>query len=426
VDQQVFPAEADAVVIGAGAFGYSTALHLARAGAGRVVLLDRGTPGDGSSARAAGLFKTVQADEMLTRLSLRSRELVLGFQQATGIDIPVYRSGSILAARTPAHADLIRAEVAHSLGWGVELEIVDATEARRIAPYLDPSGFSLAVHCPGDMYVEEPPELLAAVHAAAEKAGVRIIGNAPVTALQTGDGAIAGVSTPLGDIAAPLVVDAAGAWAKMVGATVGVPVPVVNVRHQFAISNPIAGIDAGMPITRIIDASAYLRPCHDGLMYGSFESGPAAIDPGDGAWGIGDLDLDAAVPRATADDIVGQAPALADATVSELRGGLLTMTPDARFLAGPSPDLRGLWLNTGCNGSGFSFAPAIGEALAAWIMTGEPTMDLSRIDPRRFSGQQFSEDDLRRRGIWQYENYYTPPDVAAASGITGVDASGRA
>ncbi|MFM9108064.1 MAG: FAD-dependent oxidoreductase, partial [Chloroflexota bacterium] len=48
------PAEADVVVVGAGAFGYATAWQLARHGAGRVLLLDRGVPGDGSSARAAG------------------------------------------------------------------------------------------------------------------------------------------------------------------------------------------------------------------------------------------------------------------------------------------------------------------------------------------------------------------------------------
>ncbi|MGI9254544.1 MAG: NAD(P)/FAD-dependent oxidoreductase, partial [Thermomicrobiales bacterium] len=270
--------EADVIVIGAGAFGYATAWQLAKHGAGRVVLIDRGTPGDGSSARAAGLFKTVQADELLTRLSLRSREIVLGFERDTGVPLAVERSGSILAARTPAHADLIRAEIAHSLGWGVDLAVVDSAEAARIAPYLDTTGFTIAVHCPDDMYVEEPPELLASVHAAAEKAGVRILGSTMATALLVDRGEIAGVDTPDGAIAAPVVVDAAGAWARQVGASGGAQVPLVNVRHQFAITDPVAGVDAGMPITRVIDASGYLRPCHGGLMVGSFESSPVEYD----------------------------------------------------------------------------------------------------------------------------------------------------
>lgn len=154
-------------------------------------------------------------------------------------------------------------------------------------------------------------------------------------------------------------------------------------------------------------------------MYGSFEANPVAMEPRDGAWGIADLELDAGVPAATAADISAQAPCVAGATVAEVRGGLLTMTPDARFLAGPSPDLPGLWLNTGCNGSGFSFAPAIGESLAGWILTGEPAVDMSTLDPRRFAGHTFSDDHLERRGLWQYANYYTPP----IAGVEGAQTS---
>ena len=51
-------------------------------------------------------------------------------------------------------------------------------------------------------------------------------------------------------------------------------------------------------------------------------------------------------------------------TVAEHRGGLFTMSPDGRFLAGPVPEVPGLWVASGCNGSGFSSSPAIGEALA--------------------------------------------------------------
>ena len=59
---------ADAVVIGAGAFGLSVGYQLAALGPGRVVVLDRFAPGSQTSPRAAGLYKLVQADETLTRL----------------------------------------------------------------------------------------------------------------------------------------------------------------------------------------------------------------------------------------------------------------------------------------------------------------------------------------------------------------------
>ncbi|MCC6421684.1 MAG: FAD-dependent oxidoreductase, partial [Gemmataceae bacterium] len=175
--------EADAVVIGAGAFGYATAYFLGRHGAGRVALLDKATPGDGSSARAAGLFKMVQADEVMTRLSHRSAAIVRGFAAETGVAIPHHDSGSILAARGAAHAPLIRAEIAQSRGWGVELEVIDAAGVRRLAPWLDGEPFDIAVHVPGDMYVEEPPSVLEAFHRAAEALGVAILGDAPISAI---------------------------------------------------------------------------------------------------------------------------------------------------------------------------------------------------------------------------------------------------
>lgn len=405
--------EADAVVIGAGAFGYATAYFLARHGAGRVVLLDKGTPGDGSSARAAGLFKMVQADEVMTRLSHRSAAIVRGFAAETGIAIPYHDSGSILAARGAGHAPLIRAEIAQSLGWGVELDVVDAGDVRRLAPWLDGDPFEIAVHVRGDMYVEEPPSVLDAFHRAAEKLGVAIVGDAPVTTIRAERGRVAGVTTPRGEIAAPIVVDAAGAWARMLGQTANTEVAMAPVRHQLAISLPVAGIAAAEPILRLIDVSAYLRPCRGGLMYGGFEADPAVIaPPADRAWSIGNLEIDANVPAEMAGRLATHASALREVAPSEVRGGLLTMTPDGRFLAGPSPDLAGLWLNTGCNGSGFSFAPAIGEALAGWIIAGEPAVDMATLDPRRFPAR-LPESELAARGVYQYANYYGAIDPSA-------------
>ncbi|MCC6312633.1 MAG: FAD-binding oxidoreductase [Thermomicrobiales bacterium] len=412
------PAEADVVVIGSGAFGSCTAYHLAVAGAGRVMLLDRGELGSGSSPRAAGLFKMVQADELLTRLSHRSAAIVRGFEATTGIPLPVTRSGSLLAARTSAHADLIRAELAQSRVWGVEAEEIDAATARRAVPWLDPGAFQVAVHVHGDMFIEEPPDLLQAVQRAARDKGVATLANTTATALRVTDGRVVGVATDRGEITCPVVVDAAGAWAKSVVASTGGRVMAATIRHQLAISEPTSGVDAGHPIVRIIDASAYVRPHKGGFLFGGFEPDPTPLEPpvADPAWSIATMPLDARVPIQMGRRIAAQIPALANPTVLETRGGLFTMTPDARFLAGPSPDVAGLWLNTGCNGSGYSFAPAIGEALAAWITTGSPTVDMSPLSPERFRDHDYSDRRLIELGVFQYENYYSPPDVAARLG----------
>ena len=92
--------------------------------------------------------------------------------------------------------------------------------------------------------------------------------------------------------------------------------------------------------------------------------------------------------------------------VAEHRGGLFTMSPDGRFLAGPVSDVPGLWVASGCNGSGFSSSPALGEMLATGI-----TGDAARPSPGGFAPDRFgrlTDEVLTEKGTWQYAHYYDP------------------
>ena len=406
--------DADAVVIGAGAFGLSAAYHLAARGLGRVVVLDRFAPASQTSPRAAGLFKLVQADETLTRLARLSIEIVTGFEAATGVPMPHVRSGSLLVARTPEHAAMVDAEAARSRAWGVELEPVAETTAHRLAPFLTGRGLRTAYHVPGDIYVEEPATMLTAYLEAGTRLGVAVVGHAPATGLRVRDGRVERVVTPRGEIRAGTVIDAAGAWAPQVGALGGARVPVAPVRHQLLITEPLAGIAAAQPIVRIVDAAAYVRPARGGLMMGGFERDPLPLDPrADPDFTMDRVPLDRRVLDHVTDLIADQIPALPAETTDEHRAGLFTMTADGRFLAGPVPGLDGFWLATGCNGSGFSLSSGIGRCLAEWIVGGSPPVDLSTLHPGRFAGADLTDEQLLAAGVWQYANYYTPGNVSA-------------
>ena len=408
--------EADAVVVGAGAFGLSAAYHLARLGAGRVLLLDRHAPASQTSPRAAGLFKFVQADEPTTRLAELSIATVRRFAAETGVEMSHVASGSLLLARTPDHAAMLHVEAAASRGWGVELEPVDAAGARRLAPYLDVRDGDLpaAYHIPGDIYVEEPPTLLAAYLEAGRRLGVTVLGHTPVTAVRTAGGAVEAVVTPRGEVRTPVVVDAAGVWAPRVGTLAGCAVLVLPLRHQLAITAPLPGTRATHPIARIVDAAAYVRPARGGLMFGGFEADPLPVDPHAGgdadgaAFTMDRVPLDRAVVERFAAAVAPQVPVLRDAPVAEHRGGLFTMTADGRLLVGPASEVRGFWTATGCNGSGFSLSSGVGRVLAEWILGGTPPIPMDRFAPARFAGRPLSAEDLRDAGIRQYANYYTP------------------
>src|SRR5271169_4411477 len=119
--------DADVVVIGAGALGLSTALHCAMAGRS-VAVVERRAAGSQASGRAAGLFKSVQADELRTRLARRSIAKAITFADWAGTPLPVAGSGSFLIARTARHRQFLGRELAQSRRWGADVR--EATRAQ--------------------------------------------------------------------------------------------------------------------------------------------------------------------------------------------------------------------------------------------------------------------------------------------------------
>jgi len=82
------------------------------------------------------------------------------------------------------------------------------------------------------------------------------------------------------------------------------------------------------------------------------------------------------------------------------------MTADGHHILGPAPGAEGFYFTSSCNVAGLSIAPAVGEALAAWIVDGEPPVDLTPMSPMRFKGATWDEDKLRRDAAWQYRHFY--------------------
>jgi glycine/D-amino acid oxidase-like deaminating enzyme len=402
--------ETDIAVIGAGALGLSTALHCALTGRS-VVVVDRGAAGSQASGRAAGLFKSVQADQARTLLARRSIERVARFEEWAGVPLAVQQSGSFLVARTAEHQAFLQAELSQSRQWGVDVREADPAELAERAPYYRPSGRELAVWCPEDVYIEEPDSLIQAYLSACRLHGVQILESEPATAVLTSGSRVSGLETTRRRIAAATVVDAAGAWARQVGALARAWIPVAPVRHQLLITEPSDSISAADPIIRVIDAATYLRPARGGLMVGVFEADPLAVDPRrqPPSFSTDDVPLDLAPLQKAIGQVTAEVPVAEGAPVAEHRGGLFTMTPDGRFVAGAVSDLPGLWVASGCNGSGFSSSLAIGELLAAGITADATPPSLVGFSPDRFG--PLTDEALVERGTWQYAHYYDPaPD----------------
>ena len=406
--------DADVVVIGAGALGLSTALHCVLAGRS-VVVVERWTAGSQASGRAAGLFKSVQADELRTRLARRSIEKSVSFADWAGVPLEVARPGSFLIARTAEHRQYLRRELAQSGSWGVDVREASPGRLADDLSYYLTGGEEFALWCPEDAYIEEPASLVQAYLDACRLHGGVLLENEPVVGIARTYGRVTGVETAERSIAAPVVVDAAGGWVRQVAELAGARVSLAPVRHQLLITAPTSDVDPAGPITRVVDAAVYLRPARGGLMVGGFEAGPLPVDPRaqPASFSTDDVPLDLGVLRALVAQVAAEVPAAESAPVAEHRGGLFTMSPDGRFVVGPVPGLPGLWVASGCNGSGFSSSPALGEALAAWITTGDAPPGMTPLAPGRFG--PLPDDELVTRGLWQYTHYYDPPAAAPST-----------
>jgi glycine/D-amino acid oxidase-like deaminating enzyme len=399
--------QADAVVIGAGALGCSTAYHLKKLGLKQVALVDKSTVSSQTSRRAAGLSGQLRDDDLMTRLITHSNQKIMHFTEETGEPLDVFMVGSLKIARTPEHVQQLKEDVERGQRLGVDIDFVSPQRAQELMPVLETKGILAVTYTRTDIYLE-PRYLPIGYARAAQKLGATICENTTVTGVTTHDGAIQSVETDQGTIHTPVVVDCAGAWARLIATSLGIDIPIVPTRHQLCITEPVAQVQPHHAITRIIDANVYIRPDKGGLMFGGYESDPKQFDSGmlSSAFDIQDLDLDLRVLRGLMAKVREQLPIFETLGLQEHRGGLPTMTADGHHLLGPLPAPRGFYVLTGCIVGGLTSSPILGEVVAQWIIGGEPPMDLSIIRADRFVKRPIPADELKRLCQIHYSYHY--------------------
>ena len=322
-----------AVVIGSGAFGASTAYHLARRGA-QVTLVDQHALGSQTSPRAAGLTSKADATPVMARLRHEACDAFEQFEarwaerrlpslgQPQGCLHGVRRGAPLQRARERPRArhrgplDLRAGGPSTRAALRARRRASDRPRAeRRLARARESRG---------------------RLCARAASLGARMQPFTLVERLLHADGKVLGVATKAGEICAPVVVDAAGAWTARVAAAVGITIPLIPVRHQLFITEPIAGVPPLQPIVRLLEASVYVRYAQGGLMFGGYEDRPAGDRCRAVPSGIPDLRPSARPGRSACAGRRGgdHFPVLRGAPVALHRGGAPTMTPDGRPLLG--------------------------------------------------------------------------------------------
>jgi glycine/D-amino acid oxidase-like deaminating enzyme len=398
---------ADVVVIGSGGLGAATAFYLVQRGVRRVALVDKHDLASQTSPRAAGLVSHARSSDLMVQLVMRATAHIKRFTDETGQPLLWTQSGSLKVARCPHDVEVLEREIARGRRLGLDVEKISSAEAHRLNPFLQPDGVLAVMRVGDDLYFD--PALVAIGFArGAEARGATLLPHTTVTRVHIENSHVAGVETDHGTIRAPIVVDAAGAWTRQVAEASGIRIPMIPTRHQLFVTEPLEGVRADLPIVRIMDAAVYVRPCDGGLLWGVYEDDPRQFDMAalGTTFHIKDTPLDAEVLWRIGGEVEQQFPILLEARIHEHRGGIPTMTADGQHIVGPVPGARGFFVASGCNVAGLSISPAIGEALAAWIVEDTPPLDLAPLSITRFAAESYSEERLRHAAAWQYRHFY--------------------
>ena len=383
-DARSLPADADVVVVGGGAVGVSAAYHLAAAGAGSVVLLEREAAlGTGSTGRCAGGFRHQFSSRVNVELSLASIPLITGFSATHGLPLDVVQDGYLFIVRDAEAWPAFEAAARMQRGLRVPVELLDAAGAARLVPGLSVDGVVGATYCALDG-IADPSGLTLGYATAARRAGAAVLTGVSVARIVTAAGRVEGVETDRGTVRAPVVVNAAGPWAGLLARTAGVDLPLEPIPRVVLVTGALPGV----PVRRtlVVDAASsfYFHREGDGVLMGM---GDPAEQPS----------FETRVDeRFVAEELLPTAirvfPALAEATIAHRWVGLYEMTPDRHPILGRVPGVDGLLLADGFSGHGFQHAPIVGKLLAEIVVDGAArTVDISSLGLDRFASETVAE-----------------------------------
>jgi sarcosine oxidase, subunit beta len=370
------PTRASVVVVGGGVMGLSTAYHLAEAGVGDVVLVERGGLGSGSTCKAAGGVRAQFSDVVNIELGLRSLHAFERFADAFGQEIDLHQVGYLFLLDEPGDVVAFERSVALQNEIGVPSRMLEVAEARSLSPLISADGLLAAAYSPTDGHCT-PESVVAGYAGAARRAGARLVRDCAVTAIGSSGGVVREVVTEKGTIATETVVCSAGAWSADVGAMVGVDLPVEPLRRQIVTTEAVPGLDPCTPFTIDFSSSFYFHGEGQGLLLGMSDPNetPGFTSSTSDDWLVG---LGQAVER--------RAPALRDVGIAAGWAGLYEMTPDHNALVGEAEGLSRFLYATGFSGHGFLMGPAIGEVMRDLYLGRPPVVDVSSLTAARFAG----------------------------------------
>lgn len=376
----------DAIVIGAGVVGTSVAWNLADLGCRRVLVLERGQIGAGTTSQSSGILRTHYSVDQNIDLARRSWAVFERFAehlQDEDASAGLVRCGYLIAAPEGPKLAPLREALASQQARGIEVRLLSSQDAADLLPIARFDDAALIGFEPQAGFADA--YLVASSYArAARRLGVQFREGIAVQGLQREGGRVTGVHTVAGLESAPCIISTQNIWSAELAQWTGIQVPLAPERHRvIALEGPKA-YTYRMPVFKDLGSPGmlYCRSYGGRQMLVSEGTAGETLPAPDNEQG--DIPMDYVAELG--EQVAQRFPSFAEAGLASSWTGVYDVTPDWNPVLGAVPQVAGLIMGFGFSGHGFKLSPAVGRVLAQAAL-GLPTdVNLAPYALERFQG----------------------------------------
>lgn len=376
----------DIIIIGAGSIGVPLSFYLAEKGLSVLVIERLQSVGRGQNRAAIGGIRATHSDPAKITICRRTIDIVSHMEPAYGYDVDWISGGYLFPVYREKDEVALKKLLEFQKHYELNINWIHPAEIEELVPGINTEKLRGGTYSPEDGSAS-PLKLVDAFYMLAQQQDAEFHFNERVIGFETNDTTITAVKTDRASYSAGIVIDAAGAHSREIGAMLGLDVPVFPESHEAGITEPVKRFFEPM----IVD----IRPAPGSANYYFYQNVEGqvvfCITPEPGIPGL-DCDNTSIFLPQVVSRMVALYPRLRHLRVRRTWRGLYPMTPDGFPIVGFTREYRNFLLATGMCGQGFMIGPGLGEILAG-IIVDQNTTD-SDILKQLTLYRSFSDEEM--------------------------------
>jgi sarcosine oxidase subunit beta len=357
----------DAIVIGGGIIGAATGYYLAKRGL-KVYLFEKEFPCSGSTGRCIGGIRQQFSHELSIQVMQESVKIFATLEQEFGKLVEWFPGGYLFLAHSEEKKNAYLQAIAIQKKYKIPVEFISVDECLKIVPGLNPYGLIGGAFCPTDGQAN-PFAVTYGYLDGIKRLKGKIFDFTEVKKINLDENKVISITSHKNEeFFSPVVINAAGPFARSIGKMVGFDIPIYPDRHESLVTEACERLFEPMLVDYRADGCYFIQNYGTGHFIGCYT--PVPIVPGERLDATDEFLTE--MPRR----MVRLVPALKKLKVIRQWAGSYEMTPDGNPIVDRTP-IEGFYISSGMCGHGFMFGPALGKFMAEMVTVGKSSIPLA-------------------------------------------------